>query len=110
MIKTKMLFIFIGDDRTGKTTLQKFLIHKLTPNGWYEKLPCNNCYQINHPEIKRKYTTISFGNRSYQEKIADYKSVENYFQNFFKDADIAFISSHFSLVDIEEMILQGKMR
>lgn len=38
-IKSKLLFILIGDDKHGKTTLQKYLIEKICEVGWYEKLP-----------------------------------------------------------------------
>lgn len=108
-IKSKMLFVLLGDDRTGKTTLQKLLIDKITASGWYEKLPTNQVYDIVHPEIKRKYQTISFANRSYQEKKEDYyKSIPEYFQLHFGDADIAFISSHLVEADVREMILHGK--
>lgn len=106
-IKSKQLFIIIGDDRTGKTTLQKLLIDRICGFG-YERLPVNRRFDITNPEIKRKYKTISFGNRSYQEKINDYVSVDNYFQNHFQQADIAFISSHLVLDDIQQMITSGR--
>ena len=104
-----MLFILIGDNNTGKTTVQKLLIDKLC--GYrYARLPVNLQGPINHTDIKRKYRTISFGNRSYQEKKPLYKTVDNYFKNHFKDADIAFISSHLVPADIEEMIRNGQQR
>ncbi len=106
-IKSKQLFIIIGDDKTGKTTLQKLLIDRLCGYG-YGRLPVNKQFDINHPEIKRKYQNISFGNRSYQEKIIDYETVDNYFQNHFKPADIAFISSHLVLSDVQQMITNGR--
>lgn len=106
-IKSKQLFIIIGDDKTGKTTLQKLLIDRVCGYG-YDRLPANKMFDITHPEIKRKYQNISFGNRSYQEKIADYVSVDNYFQNHFQQADIAFISSHLIQADIQQMIENGR--
>jgi hypothetical protein len=109
MIKSKQLFILIGDDRTGKTTLQKNLIEKICKTS-YDRLPTNLEFEIKHPEIKRKYKKISFANRSYQEKREDYISVENFFDFFFKSSDIAFISSHLSIKDIEEMIKNGHMK
>jgi len=33
-------------------------------------------------------------NRSYQENLAEYKSVERYFEKYFKDAHICILSSH----------------
>lgn len=110
-IKTKILFILIGDDRTGKTTLQKLLIEKICSNTSIKnKLPTNSKFNITHPEIKRKYKEISFGNRSYQEKINTYKTINNFFKNHFEDCDISFISSHLIPIDIEQMIINGKQR
>jgi hypothetical protein len=109
-IKSKQLFVLIGDDRTGKTTIQKLLINKLTDKGLYIKLPVNVDADITHLEIKRKYQTISFANRSYQEKQSEYGTVDEYFKNHFKDTDIAFISSHLVLSDIKKMIKNGRRR
>ncbi len=106
-IKSKQLFILIGDDRTGKTTLQKFLIDRLCGLN-YERLPVNELFKITHPKIQRKHQSISFGNRSYQEKIKEYQTVDNYFQNDFKPADIAFISSHLVVSHIQQMIANGR--
>lgn len=108
-VKSKLLFVLIGDDRTGKTTLQKLLIHKLYGLS-YERLPTNLQFELQYPEIKRKYQTISFGNRSYQEKREDYGTVMEYFQNHFQSSDIAFISSHLVEADAREMIAQGRQR
>jgi Cdc6-like AAA superfamily ATPase len=103
---SKQLFILIGDDKTGKTTLQKYIIEKVSKAN-YERLPTNLEFEIKYSEINKKYKTISFGNRSFQEKISEYGSVENYFKNFFKSSDISFISSHLSVKDIDEMIING---
>jgi GTPase SAR1 family protein len=109
LIKSKQLFILIGDDRTGKTTLQKTLIEKLNGSK-YSTLPTNLLFDIYHPEIKRKYQTISFANRSYQEKIGTYGTVNEYFENHFKEADICIVSSHLVITDIIEMIRNAKQR
>jgi len=106
IIKKKLLFILIGNDCTGKTTLQKLLIEQLC-GVQYEKLPTNIALNIKHPEIKRKYSKISFGNRSYQEKIDKYGSIDDYFSNHFNEQKIAFISSHLNKNDLENMILNG---
>jgi len=106
IIKKKLLFVLIGNDCTGKTTLQKLLIEKLC-GIQYEKLPTNIALNIEHPEIKRKYSKISFGNRSYQEKINKYGSIDDYFANHFNEQKIAFISSHLNKNDLENMILNG---
>lgn len=108
-IKAKQLFILLGDDRTGKTTIQKLLIERLCGHG-YDRLPVNLKFDITHPEIKRKYKDASFGNRSYQEKASEYGNVDEYFQNHFNPADISFISSHLNVGHIIEMIRNGKQR
>lgn len=108
-IKSKQLYILIGDDRTGKTTLQKLLIKKLCGHA-YDRLPTNLIFPITHADIKRKYQTASFGNRSYQEKIGEYGTVDNYFNNHFRPADISFISSHLVLEDVDAMIRNGRER
>lgn len=106
-ILSKQLFILIGDDRTGKTTLQKLLISRLCSLS-YDRLPVNMQFDITHPEIKRKYRNIFFGNRSYQEKIIEYEAVDDYFSKHFQPSDIAFISSHLVLADIQQMITNGR--
>lgn len=108
-IKPKLLFILIGDDKTGKTTLQKLLIERIC-GIVYDTLPTNKHLQITHPEIKRKFKDISFANRSYQEKKDTYGSIEDYFKNHFSPADICFISSHLVLKDVEEMINESWLR
>jgi len=107
MIKAKQLFILIGNDQTGKTILQKLLIKRICGHA-YARLPTNQFFTIEHVEIKRKYVDIFFGNRSYQEKLSEYTSVNNYFLNHFQQADIAFISSHLVLADIRQMIALGR--
>ncbi len=106
-VKSKMLFVLIGNPGTGKTVLQKILIEKICQDRYrYGRLPVNQIYNIAHPEIKRKYINISIGNRSYQEK-PEYISVENYFQHHFQQADIAFISSHLFEADVAQIIEHG---
>ncbi|WP_286913303.1 hypothetical protein [Flavobacterium sp. UBA4197] len=105
--KTKMLFILIGDDRTGKTTLQKLIVERLCGLK-YKKLDVNLAFNIMHPEIKRKYLKASFGNRSFQEKISTYETIDIFFDKHFNPTDIAFISSHLHPNDIEKMIQRGK--
>jgi hypothetical protein len=102
----KNCYILIGDDLTGKTTFQKNLIFHLCG---LEKirLDTNLTNNINHPESPRKLKTLFTMNRSIQEKMGEYKSVENYFINYFEDADICILSSHShgnSINDITQMI------
>lgn len=107
IIKRKMLFILIGNDSTGKTTLQKMLIEKLCGIK-YETLKTNLAFDIKHPEIKRKYNKISFGNRSFQEKKTTYQTVDEYFEHHFNEQKIAIISSHLNKSDLSEMLKNGK--
>ncbi len=94
---------------TGKTTLQKLLIEKICGHS-YDRLPTNIRFNIIHPEIKRKYQNISFANRSYQEKMDEYGTVDEYFQNYFSPADISIISSHLDIGHLTEMIRNGRQR
>ncbi|CDN75747.1 hypothetical protein [Elizabethkingia anophelis] len=106
MIK-KTAYILIGDDKTGKTSFQKYLILHLCGEKKFVKLNTNLIHNVIHPESPRKLKTLFTMNRSIQEKMGEYKSVENYFNKFFKDADICILSSHSHgacINDIEKMI------
>lgn len=109
----KTAYILIGDDKTGKTSFQKYLIWYLCNIDKFTKLNTNLIHYINHPESPRKLKTLFTINRSVQEKMEEYKSIENYFENYFKDADICILSSHSHhncIVEIQKMIeiLNGK--
>jgi archaellum biogenesis ATPase FlaH len=108
-MKAKKLFIIIGNNNSGKTTLQKELIKGLC-GLTYKKLEVNLSFDITYSEISKKYNKVSCGSRSYQEKKSSYKSVEEYFEKHFNNQDIAFISSHLVIDDIEKMILEGNKR
>ena len=106
MIK-KTAYILIGDDKTGKTTFQKYLILHLCGIDKFTKLNTNLVHSIIHPESPRKLKTLFTINRSVQEKMGDYKTIDNYFDKFFKNADICILSSHShgnSIDDIRRMI------
>ena len=103
-------YILIGNDKTGKTNFQKYLINNLCDLE-YERLHCNLRFEICHPRIPHGVKTISLMNRSYQEK--DYESVDVFFAKHFQDADICILSSHVkddSANDIEEMTIHLKRR
>lgn len=105
-------YILIGNNDTGKTSFQRNLVAELCGE-LYERLPRNVVKTVTHPRAPKRLATIFTSNRSYQEKLAEYKSVENYFDNFFKDADICILSSHThgdSREHVEEMIRQLKRR
>lgn len=106
MIK-RTAYILIGDDQTGKTSFQKYLIYHFCGIDKFTKLNTNLIHNIIHPESPRKLKTLFTINRSIQEKMSEYKSVENYFKNYFKDADICILSSHSHgncINDVEKMI------
>lgn len=112
MIK-KTAYILIGNDRTGKTTFQKYLIWHLCGVDKFTKLNTNLIHQIIHPESPRKLKTLFTINRSIQEKMNDYASIERYFTDYFRDADICILSSHSHdncINEISKMIeiLKGK--
>lgn len=109
-ITKKLLFVLIGNDKTGKTTFQKRLIEKL--HGiTYTKLECNNAYNVKPELIDNKHLKISYANRSYQEKSGDYGgTVDNYFAKHFNPMDIAVISSHLDRNDVEDILRNGKQK
>ena len=109
-LRSKWLFVLVGNDRTGKTELQKKLIVLLSDENRDIRLECNRLFQITHPYVIRKIRDFSIGNRSFQEKRQDYQSVPNYFQNHFQNADFCFISSHLITADIVQMIGEGHRR
>lgn len=105
-------YILIGNNNTGKTSFQRNVVAELC-NEHYARLPRNVVKAISHPRAPRKLATVFTCNRSYQEKLDEYKSVENYFDHFFQDADICFLSSHShgdSCKHVEEMMHQLKLR
>lgn len=92
---SKWAYILIGDDKTGKTTFQKYLILHLCGIEKFDRLNTNLVHQINHRSSPRKLKTLFTINRSIQEKMSDtYETIDNYFLNFFKDSDISILSSH----------------
>src|ERR1700686_4774115 len=82
-MRSKWLFILLGNDRTGKTQVQKNLIKLLSDDNRDIRLECNLLFQITHPRVVRKFRDFSIGNRSFQEKPQDYQSIQNYFQDYF---------------------------
>lgn len=103
-LKSKWLFVLLGNDQTGKTSLQKKIIKLLSDDNRDIRLECNNVFQITHPYLIRKISTFSIGNRSYQEKIDDYKTVSGYFENYLQQADFNIFSSHLICADVEQII------
>lgn len=105
-------YILIGDNDTGKTSFQRYIISKLC-NIDYQKLPANKVRNLVHPHATKSLNTIFTCNRSFQENLSEYKNVQYYFKNFFEDADICILSSHASgncIEQIQQMIEQLSMR
>ena len=98
--QSRWAFVLTGNDRTGKTGIQKRLVKRLAQDNRDYRLDCNVVLDVKHPHLNRKIQTMSIGNRSIQEKMpVPYKSVDDYFLNHFKDADICLVSTHLSVQD-----------
>lgn len=105
-------YILIGDNNTGKTSFQRFLVEALCQES-YTRLPRNVVKDIDHPRAPKKLKTLFTANRSYQEKHGEYLNPKNYIRNFFKDADICILSSHThgsSIQDVQVMLDELKLR
>jgi hypothetical protein len=115
-VTSKWMFILIGNDRTGKTTIQKALVELL--NGTHhERLASNQTYDVTHRYFLRKCRKFFVAGRSYQElrgKPNEYESVEQYFDRKFGDAyhkcNFGFMASHLDAVVIGEMIREVHRR
>src|SRR6185437_5074456 len=104
-------YILIGNNNTGKTTFQKYLLWHLCGQR-YARLRRNLIQPISHPQAPKNLATIFTCNRSFQEKRGEYKSIDYYFGHFFKEADICILSSHAhgSAKEVAEMIQALKRR
>jgi len=108
-VTKKYLFVLIGNDKTGKTTFQKKLIenlHGLT----YDRLDRNNSFLLKSDNAEPDDVRISYISRSYQESAEEYGTIENYFNNFFNQQDVAVVSSHLNVKQIESIIEHGKRK
>ena len=108
-MNNKCAYILIGDNNTGKTTFQKEIAFLLTGQQ-YERLDCNKDLVITNKACLQRHKRLFIMNRSFQEKIADYITVKDYFNNNFKENDICILSSHLEKQVIEEMITELKQR
>jgi hypothetical protein len=86
-------YILVGENDTGKTSFQRYLIEALC-SVIYKRLTTNIVSQVVHPRAPRNFATLFTANRSYQEKVAEYLSVERYFKHYFQDAHVCILSSH----------------
>jgi hypothetical protein len=105
-VRSRWLFILLGNNNTGKTSVQRNLVRLLNRRA-YKKLPSNKLYDIGHPAFARKARSVFVAGRSYQE-FSVYNSVADYFQKVFDPssgtADLAFMSSHLNIQDVDKMI------
>lgn len=104
-------YILIGDNNTGKTSFQKYLLSELC-NQQYQRLRQNRVSEITHLRMPQDFKTLSTMNRSYQE-VAEYGSVTNYFRKHFMEADICILSSHAhppARKQLREMIRELRVR
>lgn len=130
-VTSKWMFLLIGDNETGKTTIQKALIELLN-GGVYDRLPSNQAYDVTHPCFLKKCRRFFVGGRSYQELLTKdentnkgentYTSVEQYFERRIDPAvlptipavppnvDLGFIASHLDGIVIDEMIRHAHRR
>ena len=106
---TKWAYILIGDNNTGKTIFQKEIIENIT-NSAYERLDCNQFFEISIIIGNGNAQNISFMNRSFQEKQSEYRSLADFFNSNFRNADIAILASHLCKQEISEMIFELKKR
>jgi len=110
-MQSRWTYILVGDDRTGKTTLQKKLIYELC-GLYYDRLDTNRVFDITHRGASRHLKTLFTISRSYQEKKQDYGSINDYFQNHFREESVCILSTHSSgcTDEIREMIEESKAR
>jgi predicted ATP-dependent endonuclease of OLD family len=113
-VRSRWLFILIGNNETGKTTVQKVL--ELLNGRVYEKLPSNRAHDVTHPYSLRKCRRFFVAGRSYQElkDKGEYTSVKEYFEVKLDpagaDVDLGFMSSHLDHDAVREMLLEAHKR
>jgi hypothetical protein len=108
-VLSRWLFILIGNDRTGKTTVQRRLVELL--NGQhYTSLPSDRAYDLNDFAFRKKCRRFFVAGRSYQEPrgTTRYRSVQEYFARAFDgvgaDICLGFMASHLEPQAVREMI------
>jgi hypothetical protein len=104
----KWAYILLGENNTGKTTLQKELIHQFY-NEKYATLPSNRVYNIEVRTGTNNTWSLFCMGRSYQEN-SGYGTIENFFNTLFKTADACILSSHLVKPDVNGMIAELKKR
>jgi hypothetical protein len=117
-VRSRWLFILVGDNRTGKTTVQTELVELLNGRR-YKRLPSNEARPLTHPYFLRKFRAVFVAGRSYQElknkpQPLGYTSVEDYFDRKLDSAssevDLAFMASHLNDEVVREMIREAHRR
>lgn len=113
-VKSRWLFILVGNNATGKTTIQAHLVEILTGRT-YRRLSSNIAHWISHPYIMRKFRRLFVAGRSYQEllnqrRARPYTSLPEYFGTLdaaAPDVDLAFMASHLDPAVIGQMIAEA---
>jgi hypothetical protein len=110
------MFILLGDDKTGKTGFQKKVITDMCGVRSPKRLAVNTIHKINNQHVSRKFETLFTANRSFQELRRKYGSLDEYFDEHFRDADIVILSSHITergatlTAEVQDMIHHGHGR
>jgi len=113
-VRSRWLFIFVGSNATGKTTIQKLLVELIAGQS-YQRLPSNTAYPIIHPYFIRKFRRLFVAGRSYQELLnqGQYTSVREYFdlvEAAGPDVDLAFAATHPDTAIASQMISEAHRR
>jgi hypothetical protein len=113
-VRSRWLFIFVGSNATGKTTIQKILVEFIAAQS-YQRLPSNTAYPIIHRYFIRKFRRLFVAGRSYQELLnqGQYTLVRKYFDLIDAagpDVDLAFAATHPDATVASQMISEAHKR
>lgn len=94
-IMSKHIFMIIGSNNSGKTTVQKHILHILSGE-WHNKLRSNQCHLV---RLTKKHEKIFVGNQCWQE-IRPRLKLDCWFK-LLKDntVNLAFIPSRYNDID-----------
>ena len=96
-VQMKKVYILLGDDKSGKTTFQKYLIEELLGIK-YTRMQSDLLIDVSS---KYKYPYIYFIGRSIQERPKIYKKLEQHINKIMECTDTCFfLSSHLVYDDI----------
>ena len=93
----KKVYILLGDDKSGKTTFQKYLIEELLGIK-YSRMQSDLVLDVRH--TKCKYPYIYFIGRSIQERNKVHENIEKHVNQVMQCEDTCFfLSSHIVVYD-----------